>query len=74
MECQRNERLENRKKLLQIDVALKENWFCYYKRYMFTGSLFGSAGILKSRGGKKVISEHNGNRIRLKLVGEKRMC
>jgi hypothetical protein len=51
VECQRDERLENRKKLLQIDVALKENWFCYYKRYIYTGSLFGSTCILISRGG-----------------------
>jgi len=41
-----------RKKLLQIDVALKENWFCYYKRYMYTRSLFGSTCVLISQGKK----------------------
>jgi hypothetical protein len=55
VECQRDELLENRKKLLQIDVALKENWFCYYKRYMCTVSLFGSTCNFIRRGKRSYI-------------------
>jgi hypothetical protein len=73
LECQRDERLENKKNLFQIDVALKENWFCCYKLYMCTGSLYGSTCYLIRRE-KEFISESNGNRMRLKLVEEKRMC
>ena len=36
----------NRKKVLQINVVVKENWFCYCKRYMCTLSLFGSVWML----------------------------